>query len=258
MTTQSPTDPEPTPVEGAVVFEEGDLFALSDGLSRDPQYNDKRLALRRKLGALASQFVARPRRPKLALASRTSLHNPHAFNGNRVRRIWAYICRDKKEKGRLKRVVGADLAKDMDAAFRNAYLCLAVEAERVEVSLKIHSDAWFDGQNLTRRLAKEGHEELLEILNGLEGYFLRLADWKGEWRCGELSASQLREFFGYYEAGTHALSVERHWPAPASQPAVRGALFGEGVGEMLLDELAKLEPLYRFAAWSKESDHLFG
>lgn len=258
MTTRSTNDPEPVPAEGDIVFEEGDLYALSEGLCRDAQYNERRLVLRRKLGALAQRFVARPRRPKLALASRTSLHNPHAFNGNRVSRIWAYICRDKQEKGRLKRVVGADLAKDLDAAFRNAYICLAVEAESVEVSLRIHSDAWFDGQNLKRRVEKEGYDELLSILNELDGSFLRLADWKGEWRCGELSASRLKEFFDYYEPGTHALVVERTWPAPKSQPAVREALFGEGVSGMLLEEMARLEPLYRFAAWSKASDHLFG
>ena len=128
----------------------------------------------------------------------------------------------------------------------------------MEVSLRIHSDAWFDGNNLKRRVDKEGQEELLSVLNELDGYFLRLADWKGEWRCWELTASSLREFFGYYEPGTHALAVERVWPAPANQPAVRAALFGEGVSTMLLGEMARLEPLYRFAAWSKESDHLFG
>jgi len=256
---KSPTpQDEPLPFEGGVVFEESDLYALSEGLGRDPQYNDKRLALRRKLGALAKEFVAEKRRPKLPLASRTSLHNPHAFNGNRVRRIWAYISRDKQEKGRLRRVVGADLAKDLDAAFRNVYFCLAVEAEAVEVSIRIHPDAWFDGQNLKRRVAAEGCEGLCAILNELDGYFLRLADWKGEWRCGDLERRRLEEFFAYYEPGTHSLAVERRWPAPPGQPAVRQALFAEGVPETLVSELHRLEDLYRYAAWSKTSDFLFG
>ena len=258
MTTSSGSDPEPLPAEGAVAFAEGELYALSEGLCRDPQYNDHRLALRRKLGALAKDFVALPRRPELPLASRTSLHNPHAFNGNRVSRIWAYVCRDKREKQRLKRVLGADLAKDLDAAFRNAYICLAVEAEQVEVSLRIHSDAWFDGQNLKHRVEKEGPDGLLSVLSELDGFVLRLADWKGEWPCAELTTSRLREFFGYYEPGTHALAVERIWPAPRAMPAVRGAILGEGVGQLLLEEMRRLEPLYRFAAWSKESEHLFG
>jgi hypothetical protein len=263
MPQPSPADSEPTPESALLPFQEADFFALSEGLSRDAQYNEQRLALRRKLGGLAKHFVAKgsdgkARRPKLGLDSRTSLHNPHAFNGNRVRRLWTYICRDKAEKGRLKRVVGADLAKDLDASFRNAYLCVAVEAEQVEVSLKIHQDAWLDGQNLKRRVDKEGYAGLLEVLNGLDGFILKLADWKGEWRCGSLDASRLKEFFGYYEPGTHALAVERSWPAPRSQPAVREAMLGEGVPDAMLAELERLIPLYRFAAWSKASDHLFG
>jgi hypothetical protein len=250
---------EPSPAEGVLAFEEGDLRVLGDALARDPQYNDRRLVLRRKLLALAKRFVARRRSPKLALEARTSLHAPHAFNGNRVRRIWAYITRDKKEKGRLRRVVGADLAKDLDAAYRNAYLCLAAESDRIEVSLRIHAEAWFDAMNLKRRLDAEGLDELVGLLKELDGFTLRIADWKGEWRCGPtMDRVRLKEFLGFWEPGTHALLLERTWPAPPDQPAVREALFAEGVPEALLDELERLVPVYRYAAWSKESDHLFG
>lgn len=248
-----------SPAGVRISFEEGDLYALSEGLDRDPQYDDRRLVLKRKLGALARRFIETPRRPKLPLESRTSLHHPHAFNGMRVRRLWAYVCRDKKEKGRLRKVIGAELARDLDAAFRNAYFCLAVEAEAIEVSLRIHADAWFDGQNLKQRVEREGVEELRSVLNEVTGgYRLCLADWKGEWRCGGLQREALEEFFRYYEPGTHALSIERRWPGPRSQPAVRGALFGEGVTEELLGEMEKLVPAYRYSAWSKESDFLLG
>ena len=258
MTPTPPSADQPPPAEGEVVFCEDDLNALAEAVSRDPAYNERRLALRRKLLALGKRFVAVRRKPKIGLDARTSLHNPHAFNGGRVRRLWAYICRDKTEKGRLRRVVGPDLAQDLDAAYRNLYLCLAVEAEAVEVSLRIHSEAWFDGQNLTRRVKAQGFEELCELLNALEGFRLELADWKGEWRCGDLAPSRLEEFFKYYEAGTHSLALVRRWPAPRSQPAVRAALFGPEAPAMLLEELERLVPFYRFAAWSKESDYLFG
>jgi hypothetical protein len=240
------------------MFEEGDLHALSEGLNRDPQYDDRRLVLKRKLATLASRFVDTRRKPKLPLESRTSLHRPHAFNGNRVRRMWAYICRNKSEKTRLRRIIGADLARDLDAAFRNVYFCLAVESEALEVSLRIHSDAWFDGQNLVRRIAAEGSERFLEILNELDGYRLRLDDWKGEWRCGELTRDSLEEFLRYYEPGTHALAIERRWPAPVKQPAVRVMMFGDEVAGLMGEELERLVAVYRFAAWSKESDFLFG
>lgn len=251
---------EPAPLGGLVAFEEGDFHALSESLSRDAQYDDRRLMARRKLGAVAKAALARIESDlsaegvQLDLTQRTSLHRPHVFNHNRVRRLWAYVCRGKQEKARLKRTIGADLAKDLDAAYRNAYLCVALEAEALEVSLRIHPDAWYDGQNLVKRLAKEGLDLWLALLNALPGYSLRIDDWKGEWTCGKLDRGRLEEFLRYYVPGERGLVLEQRMPAPAGR---RGGALAEDVPEMLVEELARLMPLYRFTAWSEESDHLF-
>jgi len=248
---------EPKPLGGLVAFEEGDFHALSEGLARDAQYNDRRLLARRKLGAIAKEAAVRitaESQGSLELATRTSLHQPHAFNQMRVRRLWAYLCRDRKEKARLRRVLGADLARDLDAAYRNAFLCAALESDALEVSLRIHPEAWYDGQNLVHRVRKEGTALWRALLNALPEYRLRLADWKGEWRCGELSAERIEEFLRYYRPGEHALVVERRFPAP---PGARAAALQPLVPEALVAELARLAPLYRFTAWSAESDFLF-
>ena len=247
-------EPEPTPVRGAICFEEGDFHALSEGLAGDPQYNDRRLLARRRLLALGKQVVARAKEAGVTLECRTSLHNPHAFNGMRVRRIWAYVTRAKAEKRKLRGVLGAELAKDLDAAYRNAYLCLAIEAEALEVSLRIHPDAWYDGQNLKRRVEREGLEGWRTLLNALPGYRLRLDDWKGEWHCGELEPERLEEFLGYYTPGEHGLAVERRYPAPSGN---RGAAIAPEAAAGLVEEALGLLPLWRFTAWSGESDFLF-
>src|SRR5678815_639713 len=158
-----------------------------------------------------------------------------------VKRIWAYAARAKAEKKRLKSVLGADLAKDLDAAYRNAYLCAAVENDALEVSLRIHADAWFDGANLTNRVKKEGFEGWKRELNALDGYRLRLADWKGEWPCGALGREKLEEFLKYYKPAEHALVVERRWPAP---PGARSALFAPHVPREVVTEMLRLVPLY--------------
>ena len=237
-------------------FEEGDFAALHDDVNRDGQYNDRRLVTRRKLGDLAKVAVASFKEAGLALEDRTSMHNPHAFNGNRVRRIWAYLVRPKKEKARLKKTLGAELAKDLDQAYKNAYLCLAVESEALEVSLRIHIDAWYDGQNLKRRYGKPGGDkELLALLNAVPGFRLQLDNWKGEWICGQLTPEKLAEFFKYYTPGEHSLAIQFRWPAPRGN---RGAVLEPDVPATLLGALDSLAPLYRYAAWSEESDHLFG
>ncbi|MEZ6016260.1 MAG: hypothetical protein R3F49_14165 [Planctomycetota bacterium] len=252
MSTQ---DKEPAALSAPEPFEEWDFEALAPGRGRNPDYNDHRLRARRKLGSLAKAFVGRAGEAGLPLDSRTSIHNPHTFNGNRVERLWAYITRPKKEKARLKKVLGADLAKDLDQAYRNAYLCVALEHDCVEVSLRIHPDAWFDGQNLVKRVKREGTRELLQHLNALGGFQLKLADWRGEWLCGTLQPEALDEYLKYYTPGEHLLSIEQRWPAPAG---ARHAALGDTVPGSLVDELTRLLPAYRWIAWSEASDYLFG
>jgi hypothetical protein len=260
-TPRSTSDVEPKPLPALAAFEEGDFHALADPLSRDPQFNDRRLATRRKLLSIAQAALERlgadaaKSGGALELAVRTSLHNPTVFNHMKVKRMWAYICRGKKEKARIKKVLGADLGKDLDAAYRNAYFCVAIEDAALEVSLKIHPDAWFDGQNLIHRTTKEGFAVWLALLNSTPGYRLRLDKWKGEWICGQITSDWLREFFRYYKPGELGLAVERRWPAPAG---ARGAALDPSVPAQLVDELRALAPLYRYAAWSEESDFLFG
>ncbi len=245
---------EPAPLEGALSFEEGDFHALSESMARDLDASARRLVTRRKLLALGQRAVQEAERAGAALLCRTSLHHPHAFNGMRVRRLWAYLARRAAEKKRLRGVLGAELGKDLDAAYRNAYLCIAIEADALEVSLRMHPDAWYDGQNLKNRVQREGVQGLLAILNALQGFRLRIDDWKGEWICGKLTSERLEEFFGYYVPGEHRLVVEERLPAP---PLARAAALEPDVPQRLVAECLRLLPLYRFSAWSEESDFLF-
>jgi hypothetical protein len=241
---------EPSPISGTVCFEEGDFHALSEGLAGDVDANARRLVARRKLLALG-KAVAK----EAGLECRTSLHNPNTFNGMRVRRLWAYLTRSKAEKRALKSILGRDLGKDLDAAYRNAYLCLALEHDALEVSLRIHPEAWYDGQNLKNRVAREGPGKWLEELDRLEGFRLRMDDWKGEWRCGELTVERLEEFLSYYTPGDHRLAVERRFPAP---PGNRGVALEPEAADGLRAECLRLLPLYRFTVWTPEQDFLFG
>lgn len=244
---------EPKPIEGPILFEESDFRALGATLASNPDYNAHRLAARRKLLALGKRAAARAGELGLALECRTSLHHPHSFNGNRVQRLWAYLTRSKQEKSALKRELGTELGKDLDSAYRNAYLCLGLESAALEVSLRIHPDAWYDGQNLVNRVKREGVKPWLAVLNELDGFRLRLHDWKGEWRCGALEPERLEEFLKYYTPGDHQLAVERRWPAPEG---ARGGALADGCADELVRELLRLVPVFRFTAWSRESDHL--
>lgn len=236
-------------------FEAWDFEALRPPRSRSAEYNEKRLAARRRLEAIAKALTKEtPEASKLEV--RTSIHNPFPpVNGGSVERLWAYLSRPKAHKTKLKRQLGADLGKDLDQAYRNGYLCVALEAEAIEVSFRIHPDAWFDGRNLTRRIEAEGLRPLLGLLNGLEGFRLQLADWKGEWICGQLEIEQLEEFLRFYEPGEHLLAVQQRLPVP--EP-MREALLTPELPTRLLHELSRLVPLRHHACWAPECDFLFG
>lgn len=251
---RAPREEEPRPLDGPILFEESDFRALAPALASNPEYNAHRLAARRRLLALGKRVAASAEALGATLECRTSLHNPNTFNANRVLRLWAYLTRAKKAKTALKRQLGPELGKDLDSAYRNAYLCLALESQALEVSLRIHPDGWYDGQNLVNRVKHEGPGPWLAELNRLSGFRLRLHDWKGEYRCGTLQPEQLEEFLKYYRPGDHQLAVEKRYPAPEG---ARGAALEPQCAEELQRELLRLVPLYRFLAWSEESDFLF-
>ncbi len=254
MTPRPTASSEPAPLEGPIRFEEADFRALSEPYCADPEYNDRRLAARRRLLALGKGAAQASGTLGTALECRTSLHNPHQFNGQRVKRLWAYLTRPREEKKKLKQVLGAELGKDLDSAYRNVFLCIALEPDALEVSLRIHPDAWYDGQNLKNKVERAGLRAWLALLNERKGFRLRLHDWKGEWRCGELSPERLEEFVEAYTPGDHRLAVERRFPAHEGE---RGAALEPGAADALERELLALLPLYRFTAWSPENDHLF-
>jgi hypothetical protein len=239
---------EPRPLEGPISFEESDFRALAVALSANADYNAHRLAARRRLLALGKHVAAAAAGQGLELECRTSLHHPHAFIGPRVQRLWAYLTRSRKARAALKRILGPELGADLDAAYRNAYLCLAIESESLEVSLRIHPDGWYDGQNLLNRVKREGTRPWLTLLNALGGFRLRLHDWKGEWRCGTLEPEQLEEFLKHYTPGNHQLAVVRRFPAP--EGARGGALEPECPRELEHDGLVAGERLPAHAlAW---------
>jgi len=251
----APLNSEPRPLSGTVLFEESDFRALSPSYARNTEYNAHRLAARRRLLTLGKEVAKQAGALGCDLDCRTSLHHPHTFNGMRVNRLWAYLTRPKKERTKLKRLLGSELGKDLDSAYRNAYLCFALESEALEVSLRIHADAWYDGQNLKKRIEVDGVRSWMDELNGLEGFRLRMGDWKGEWSCGSLTPERVEEFLGYYTPGEHQLAIERTYPAPEGN---RGGALEEQAAAELSGQLLRLLPVYRYMVWNEAENYLFG
>ncbi len=229
-------------------FEESDFRIFRPEFQKNEEWNGKRLELRRKLesyGKLVQEKLSTP------LEVRTSLHHPFEFNGFRVTQQWLYLTRTKKDKAPLKKVLGSELGKDLDSAYRNLYLSLTVDEQGLEIALKIHPDAWFDGQNLKNKCADEAKlREWLAILNTLAGFEFRIHDWKKNYNASKCTRTDLLDFFKYYVPGEHRFTlfhrVGKEDPLASSHEFA--ALF--------LESFEKLLPAYRFSAWSLENDYL--
>ena len=87
-------------------------------------------------------------------------------------------------------------------------------------------------------LKAEGVKPWLALLNELDGFQLRLHDWKGEWRCGDLTPERVEEFLRFYTPGEHQLVIDRRWPVPARLGARGAALTEEFAKEVGADAFA--------------------
>lgn len=231
-----------------------DFAAYEPHRQRDAEYNAYRLAVRRKLGLHGRHLQQLlETQAGLELKSRTSLERPYKFNLGRVGAQWAYLSRSPKDKKALQARVGPALGKDVDTHYIQTTLVVSVDSEGLEQALRIHSLAWWDGQNLKLKCNDPEHlDAWLELLNSLpQGFILFMDNWKKEYACGRLHTQDLRAYFKTYTPGEHWLNLRRRIPASLA------STLDEDLTAFLEEGALALAPLYRFLAWTPENNHLF-
>ena len=232
-------------------FEDANFDVFHPEKQRDSKFNSERLKVKRKLAAMIKKIGPVLAEDGLELVGKTSLSHPYTYNAFRVDSIWGYFSRPDKEKRELKQLFGRALGKDLDPGFTHLLLVLGVGHDGVEVSLKIHQAAWWDGQNLKHRCqTEEGNREFLEIVNALPGFILSIHEWKREYECGKLYRSDIANYFRYYEPGTHWLHMRLRFLR--DDPRLRD----EGWMAVATEAMRALVPAYRFIAWAPDNNHL--
>lgn len=236
-------------------FRPADFAAFLARKQRDPASNGERLLVKRKLAALGKPLAAALAAAGLSLEAKTSLSHPYTYNAYRVASLWVYFGRDEAAKRAVKRRLGAELGADVDPTYQGAILLVEIDEKRVACGLKIHPAAWWDGQNLKHRVQRtaDGAKELTLLLNALPaGYAMTLGDWRRRYEAGKLYEADIRNYFEYYAPGERWLHLLHETPAAAAIEA------GPALAERAAALLAALVPVYRFAAWSPENDHVLG
>lgn len=235
-------------------FQEHDFAAYESHRQRDPEYNKFRLAVRRKLDAHGKALkTAIQKQHGLALASRTSLNHPYTYNFGRVNAQWAYLSRSPKDKKELVARVGEALAQDVDTHYIQTTLVVHLDAEGLDVALRIHALAWWDGINLANKCkTRAGCQDFADCLNTLPpGFVLQMDRWKREYHPGKLRAEDLENYFAYYQPGEHWLNLRRRLPKSMVLE------LGPAIGDFVHESGMALVPVYRFVIWTPENDELF-
>lgn len=227
-------------------FLERDFLAYERHRQDDPEYNALRLSVRRKLKAMADACKSRAKDLGITIDSQAGLHHPHSFNSFRVREQRAYLCRSKRERSKLAKFFGEALGKDAETHYIQTVLEIALDGEVVEAALRIHPQAWWDGEHLKKKVAgPEGMDEWCAMLRALPaGFGLRMHDWKKVYWASAATPHEMREYFETYTPGNHWLHLVRELP---KEDALAMEL---DAGEWVVTSLLALLPVYRFILWS--------
>ena len=227
-------------------FLERDFKAYEKHRQDDPEYNALRLSVRRKLKAMVDATAKEAKGLGVELSAQAGLHHPYTFNAYRVREQRAYLCRGTKERKKLAAFFGEALGKDAETHYIQTVLEVSLDGQVIEAALRIHPQAWWDGENLRKQLGTPaGMTEWCQMLKALPpGYALRIHDWKKSYWANVATPREMQELASAYTPGNHWLHLVRELPA---EDAIGMELQAP---EWAVTSLLALLPLYRFTLWA--------
>jgi len=226
-------------------FLERDFLAYQRHRQDDPEYNALRLSVRRKLKAIADRVKKDAKALGYDMASQAGIHHPYSFNNFRVREQRAYLCRSNKERKKLSSFFGEALGKDAETHYIQPVIEVSVDDQVVEAALRIHPQAWWDGEHLKKQVATEdGMASWCALLKGLPaGFGLRMHDWKKIYWTNSANPQEMREYFQSYTPGEHWLHLVRELP---HEDAVE---MGDDGPRWVVASLLALLPTWKSILW---------
>ncbi len=226
------------------MFTAADFELYQARFQGDPEWNGRRLELRRRLQAVGDELKAGFAAEGIPLDRRESLHHPHHSNRKRVRRQRTMLFRDKKSRQALQRFLGNELGKDLDSALNNVHFQLGLDQAGAYWGLRIDAGAWYDLNVLLKRAEEQDGQEALRAAAGAAPGFQLEVDGGGARPLDGMSSRDWRDLAGLLRPGESSLEVVQR--LPAAEVAAAGEDFGPGV----VADLGRLAPLYRLACWS--------
>ena len=237
-----------------------DGFLPSDFSSYEPEkwssnlHNLPRMQVKQKLSALASMLKTDVEGLNLDLEHETSAERPSIWNQKQVRAQWLFYSRNEKAKKDLLSIIDRNrsIAENIDDPahhHRHAVLGVRIDADGAAVLFGVHRSAWLDRQNLERKWADEyERQKLASLLRELsdDEFVLRADD---ETRpLPDLDEAALNDLLADTSSIERWFVIERRFGPEDARVA------SAGFADVVIAVLARLAPLYRFLAWSREND----
>ncbi len=229
------------------------MFTLADfelyqpRFQSDPEWNGRRLDIRKRLQALGDELKKQFADVGILLDRRESLHNPHATNGKKVRRQRTMLFRDKKAKKQLQSFLGRELGKDLDSAVNNVHFQVGLEEHHAYWGLRLDRGAWYDLNVLLKRAEEEpGRQQIVAACAAAPGFEL-LLDGRGARPFDTLTSRDWRDICGTVRPGETSLEIRQQMPADVVAQA------GEDFELGVISDLLRLTDFFQLASWSMDS-----
>ncbi len=234
-------------------FSLADFAAYEEKKWASNVYTLERMKVKEKLKALIQDILQENPDLGTAISWAYSDEYPAIANNKQVDSQLAYAIRDERDCQSLRRFLektklNADEIFSFASYFKHLAIVVSLTLEGVAVKLSLQQDASIDRANLAARLGKTWDQGIcFERFKALPaGYFFKLNGADIDPLLDADSASKLAK------ALDEPALLELGWFDSSE------VVIGQGADYMAVvrERLAALLPIYRFAAWSHDNDHI--
>jgi hypothetical protein len=220
-------------------------------------YTRERLEAKGRLMSLARALEATFERKGLTLQRYASDEYPSLRNGKKVDAQWIFFWRTEQERLVLEREV--DLERTLAATIadptpmtRHAFLCLRLDGAGLELSFRLHHDAWVDQRNLSNKIADAAKlEELAALTRRLPPPAHANLTCAATTPAAQHSAETVLALVTSHASGEAA---DGFLCFGVQLDRARVISLGADIPASLEPTLEALVELYRFVAWAEAND----
>jgi hypothetical protein len=243
-------------------FAETDFEAYAEHKWRSNAFSLERLSVKEKLVALGRELASAARAADGSpLHCEPSTEHPALWNQKRVEAQHLFFSRDRSTRDALDRVIErsrslASLIEDPSPQRSHLVLAISIDAVRLSVALRLHSDATIDRRNLEQKTRDAPlRASLLDLLHGLPSAFGASVGTLPAIPATGLDERALAELLS--ELGRPLGAGESRWLRIGRElPRSEVLALGAELLTQIRTAMTLLLPLFHFVAWTPENDHI--